>query len=77
MQVFDVLVIVVFGTLLGVFLPRMTALRAIVSTGLLLVLFTLVNVFSFTVASIVLGFVYPGMALVSRDPRTCRLKGCS
>ena len=64
MQVFDVLVIVVFGTLLGVFLPRMTAVRAIVSAAMLFVLFTLVNLLSFTFASIVLGFVYPGMALV-------------
>jgi adenylate cyclase len=64
MQAFDIVVILVFGTLLAVFLPRMTALRAIVSAGLLLVLFTLVNIFSFTLANIVLSYIYPGMALV-------------
>lgn len=64
MLIFDVLVILVFGTLLGVFLPRMTALRAIVCASLLLILFTLVNVFSFTMANIVLSYIYPGMALV-------------
>ena len=64
MKAFDVLVILVFGTLLGIFLPRMNAVRAIVYSALLLALFTVVNVLSFTVGSIVLGYIYPGMALV-------------
>jgi adenylate cyclase len=64
MQLFDVLVIVVFGILLGISLPRMNASRAIFYTGLLLALFTIANVLSFTIANIVLGYIYPGIALV-------------
>lgn len=64
MVVFDILVILVLGILLGLFLPRMNASRAIVYSALLLVLFTVVNVLAFTTAGIVLGYIYPGMALV-------------
>jgi adenylate cyclase len=60
----DLGVIVIFGLLLGIYLPRMNASRAIFYSALLLVLFTVVNILGFTVWGIVLKFIYPGISLV-------------
>jgi len=64
MQLFDILTILILGILLAIFVPQMNAARALVSSGLLLLVFTAVNILSFTLGGIVLGYVYPGMALV-------------
>jgi len=60
----DVLVIVIFGTLLAFAIPRVNASRAIIYSVLLLVLFTVVNILAFTSGNLVLGYIYPGMSLV-------------
>jgi adenylate cyclase len=64
MAPFDALIIIVFGILMGIYLPRMNASRAIFYSALLLVLFTVVNVLIYTTQNIWLGYIYPGISLV-------------
>jgi adenylate cyclase len=59
----DVAVILIFGILLGIYLPRLNATRSVFCSLLLLTLFTVANILSFSQLHWVLGFVYPGMGL--------------
>ena len=56
--------IVVFGLVLGIYLPRMNATRSVFYLVFLFGLFTTLNILSFLLAHWVLSFVYPGLALV-------------
>ncbi len=63
-KVIDLALIVVFGLVLGIYLPRMNATRSVFYLVFLFGLFTTLNILSFLLAHWVLSFVYPGLALV-------------
>jgi adenylate cyclase len=64
-KIIDLSLIVLFGVLLGFFLPRINASRSITMTVVLFALFTVTNIAAFLSARWVLGFVYPGFSLVA------------
>jgi adenylate cyclase len=59
----DIAIVLTFGVLLGLYLPRLNASRSVFYSLLLLALFTVANIMSFSHLHWVLGFVYPGMGL--------------
>ena len=61
---FDIATVLIFGILVGIFLPGMNAARSIFYVTMALTVFTIVNVLSFLSLHWVMGYVYPGMALV-------------
>ncbi len=63
-QFLDIGIILIIGVLLGVFLPGMNATRSLSYSVLMLAVFTALNILSFTRLHWVMGYVYPGMALV-------------
>jgi adenylate cyclase len=63
-KIVDVLLIIFFGVVLGLYLPKLNASRSVFYTVLLLVTFTTLNILSFLMLRWVLSFVYPGLALV-------------
>ena len=60
----DIVLIVFFGIILGVSLPKMNAARSVVYTALLFLAFAALNVLSFLLLHWILSFVYPGLALI-------------
>ncbi len=64
-KLIDVMFIVLFGVVAGVYLPRMDAKRSIAYSLFLLALFTVINILTFLTIHWVLSFVYPGLALVA------------
>jgi adenylate cyclase len=60
----DFLLILFFGVILSVYLPKLNASRSVFYTVFLFALFTAINVLSFLLLHWVLSFVYPGLALV-------------
>jgi adenylate cyclase len=63
-KVIDVAIILVFGVVLGLRLPRLNASRSILYSSLLLVGYTAFNVWAFLNLHWILSYVYPGLALV-------------
>ena len=64
-KVIDLAFILFFGVILGMYLPRMDAKRALGYSLLLFLVFGVFNVLSFIMLSWVQSFVYPGLALAS------------
>jgi len=60
----DLGLILIFGTVVSVFLPKLNASRSLFYTSLLFAAFTALNVWAFLSLNLVLSYVYPGMALV-------------
>jgi adenylate cyclase len=63
-KVIDLTIIVVFGFVLGCYLPRLSASRSILCSILLFSAYTAFNVWAFLNLHWILSFVYPGLALV-------------
>jgi adenylate cyclase len=63
-KIIDLGIILVFGLVIGLYLPRLNATRSVFYTVLLLVGFAVFNVWAFISMEYVLSFVYPGLALV-------------
>jgi adenylate cyclase len=63
-KIIDVVLILLFGLVIGVFLPRLNAARSIFYTVLIFAAFTALNILSFLLLHWVLSFVYPGLALI-------------
>lgn len=63
-KIIDLVIILVFGFVIGHFLPKLNALRSVGYTTLMLAAFTAFNAWAFLTPHWVLSFVYPGLALV-------------
>ncbi|HYR42848.1 MAG TPA: adenylate/guanylate cyclase domain-containing protein [Terriglobia bacterium] len=63
-KVIDLTIILVFGFVLGLYLPRLNASRSILYSSLLLAAYTAFNVWAFLNLHWILSYVYPGLALV-------------
>lgn len=60
----DLAIILAFGLLIAIYLPRLNAARSLLYTTLLLAAFAAFNVWTFISQEWILSFVYPGLALV-------------
>jgi adenylate cyclase len=60
----DILLIALFGLMLGFYLPRFAASRSVNFVVVLFMLFTALNIFAFLKLHWVLSFVYPALSLV-------------
>jgi class 3 adenylate cyclase len=60
----DIAAVLLFGVLIAIRLPDMSAARSIIYATMALGAFTVINVMSFLYLHWVMGYVYPGMALV-------------
>ena len=60
----DMILILAFGVLVAIYLPKMGATRSIFSVGVALVAFTGFNVWMFLEYGWILSYVYPGLTLV-------------
>jgi adenylate cyclase len=64
-KIADLALIIVFGLITGLYLPRLNARRSVLFALALLALFAAINIVSFIRFALVLSFVYPGLMLLA------------